>query len=121
MVPEEFDESWLVQLSTGIKRKVASIARNFKIMLNNFLTHVNVNIFPLGSHDALIEMYWLEENIFLLNYFDKTFTCIDDNGNNIKVKGIPRKVTIKEISSLQMKISVRKICRVFAFYIMNDK
>ena len=57
----------------------------------------------------------------LLNCFDKTFTCIDNNGNSIKVKGIPRKVTIREIFSLQMKRSVRKGCKVFIVYIMNDK
>ena len=51
--------------------------------------------------------------------FEKTFTCIDKNGNNVKVKWIPRKVTIREISALQMKISVRKGCKVFVFYIMN--
>ena len=53
-------------------------------------------------------MDWIEEHTFLLNCFDKTFTSIDNNGNHIKVKGIPRKVTIKEISALQMKKSVRK-------------
>ena len=75
-------------------------------MLKDFLTHVNVNIFPLGSYDLLIGMDWIEEHKVLLNSFDKTFTCIDNNGNNIKVKGIPRKVTIREISALQMKRSV---------------
>ena len=59
-------------------------------MLNDFLTHVNVNIFPLGYYDLLIGMDWIEEQKVLLNYFDKTFTCIDNNGNNIKVKRIPR-------------------------------
>ena len=77
-------------------------------MLNDFLTLVNVNIFPLGYYDLLIGMDWLEEHKVSLNYFDKTFTCIENNRNIIKVKGIPRKVTIKEISALQMKISVRK-------------
>ena len=52
----------------------------------------------------------------LLYYFDKIFTCIDNNGNNINVKGIPRKVTNREISALQMKRSVRKGCKVFAVY-----
>ena len=56
----------------------------------------------------------------MLNCFDKRFTCTDDNGNNIKLKGIPRKVTIREISALQMKIPVRKGCKLFVFYIMND-
>ena len=40
-------------------------------MLNDFLTHVNVNIFPLGSYDLLIGMEWLEEHKVLLNFFDK--------------------------------------------------
>ena len=75
-------------------------------MMNDFLTLVNVNIFPLGSYDLLIGMNWLEEHKVVLNCFDKTFTCIDNNGDNIKVKGFPRKVTIREISTLQMKISV---------------
>ena len=69
---------------------------------------MNVNILPLGSYDMLIGMDWIEEHKVLINYFDKTFTCIGNNGNNIKVKGIPRKVTIREISSLQMKRSIRK-------------
>ena len=108
LVPKKFDNSCLVQLATGTKRKVSSILRNYKIMLNDFLTHVNVNIFSLESYDMLIGTDWLEEHKVFLNYFDKTFKCIDNNGNSIKVKGIPRKVTIREISSLQMKRSVRK-------------
>ena len=46
---------------------------------------VNVNILHLGSYDLLIGMDWVEEHKVLLNYFDKTFTCIDNNGNNMKV------------------------------------
>ena len=65
-------------------------------------------------------MDWLEEHKVVLNYFDKTFTCTDDNGDIIKVKGIPRKVTIREIYALQMKILVRKGFKVFHFYIMNN-
>ena len=65
-------------------------------------------------------MDWIEEHKFVLNCFNKTFTCTNNNGNNIKVKGIPRKVTIREIYALKMKRSVRKGCKVFAVYIMND-
>ena len=121
MVPENFDKLWLVQLATGTKQKVTSLIRNCKLMMNDFLTHVNVNIPPLGSYDLLIRMDWLEEHKFFLNCFDKTFTCIDKNGNNIKVKGIPRKGMIREISSLKMKRSVRKGCKAFTVYIMNDR
>ena len=65
-------------------------------------------------------MDWIEEHKVVLNCFDKKFTCTDDNGNNVKLKGIPMKVTIREISTLQMKILVRKGCKVFVVYIMND-
>ena len=88
--------------------------------MTDFLTHVNVNILPLGSYDLLIGMDWLEEHKVVLNCFDKTFTCTDDNGDNIKVKGIPRNMAIREISALQMKRSVRKGCKVFVVYLMND-
>ena len=90
----------MVQLATGTKRKVTSLVKNCKLMISDFITHADLNIFPLGSYDLLIGMDWIEEHKAVLNCFDKTFTCIDDNGNNIKVKGIPRKVTLREISAL---------------------
>ena len=70
----------------GIFRLTTSIVRNCKILLNDFLTHVNVNILPFKPYDLLIGMDSLEEHKVLLNCFDKTFTCIDDNGNDVNVK-----------------------------------
>ena len=55
------------------------------------------------------------------NCYDKIFTSMDYTGNTIKVKRILRKVTIREISSLQMKIFVCKGCKVFVVYVMDDK
>ena len=89
--------------------------------MNDFNTHVDLNILPLGSYDMMIGMDWLEKHRFMLNCYDKTFPCIDDNGNTIKVKWIPRKVMIREISALQMKRTIRKGCKVFVVYVMNDK
>ena len=56
----------------------------------------------------------------MLKLYDKNFTCLDDNGNTINVNGIPRKVTMTEISSLQRKMSVCKGCKIFAVYVMDD-
>ena len=88
-----------MQLVTRTKRKVTSLVRNCKLMMNYFLTHVNLNIIPLGSCDLLIGMDCLEAHKVVLNYFDKTFSCTNNNENNIKIKETPRKVTIQEISS----------------------
>ena len=66
--------------------------------------HVDLNILPLGSYDMLIGMDWIEEHKLMLNCFNKTFTYTDDNGNNLKIKQIHRKVTIREIFAFQMEI-----------------
>ena len=75
LLPENFDKSWLLQLSTGTKQKVTSLLRKRKVMTDDFLMHFNVNILPFGSYDLLIGMDWLDEHKVVLNCFDKTFTC----------------------------------------------
>ena len=82
--------------------------------MNGLQTHADLNILPLRSYDLLIGMEWLEKHRFILNSYDKTFSCLNDKGNVIVVKGIPRKVTIREILSLQMK---RYVKRQTHFYI----
>ena len=111
---------WLVQLATGTKHKVTSIVKNCELMMNDFIMHANLNIQPLGSYDLLIGMDWLEKHKVMLNNFGKTFTCTYNNENTLKVKWIPRKVTIREIFALQMKRPIIKGCKVFVVYIMND-
>ena len=90
-------------------------------MMNELNTHDDLNILPLGSYDLLIRMDWLEKHIFMLNCLDKNFSCLDDKGYTIIVKGIPRKVTIREIYALQMKMFVHKGCKVFAVYVLDNK
>ena len=53
--------------------------------------------------------------------FWETFTCLDNKGEIIRVKWIPRKVSIRQISSLQMKKYVRKGCKFFGVHVMNDE
>jgi hypothetical protein len=53
--------------------------------------------------------------------YDKTFTYVDDNGNIINIKGIPRTISIRKISSLQIKICIRKGCKVFAVHVIDNE
>ena len=61
-------------------------------------------------------MDWLENHRVVLNCFEKTFTCLNEEGNIILVKGIPRKTSVR-----QMKRAARKGCKVFTVYVMNDE
>ena len=71
---KKIDNSWLVQLAIGTKRKVTSYVKGCEILMNDFNTHVDLNILPLGSYDMLIGMDWLEKHRVILNCVDKTFT-----------------------------------------------
>ena len=42
-------------------------------------------------------------------------------GETFIVKGIPRKVYVRQILALQMKKSVRKGCKVFVVHVMNGE
>ena len=111
----------MVQLASGMKRKVVNYVKDCEIFMNGFQTQVELNVLPLGSYDVLIGMDWLEKHRVVLNYFEKTFTCLNEEGKTTLVKGIPRKVSVRKISALQMKRATRKGCKVFVVYVMNDE
>ena len=86
-----------------------------------FKTQVKLNVLPLWSYDILIGMGWMEKQQVILNCFQKTFTCLDDKGEGITVKGIPKKIFVRQISALQMKKVVRKGCKVFVVHVINSE
>jgi hypothetical protein len=77
-------------------------------------TREDLNIFPLGSYDCLIGMDWLDQHHAILYFHNKEFTSLDEEGNLRKIQGIPREVTVREISTLQLKKFYRKGCQIFA-------
>ena len=97
---EKFASPWLVQLAIGAKRKVISFVKNCAVTMDRFETFVRLNVLPLVSYDILIGMDWLEQHRVVLNCFDKTFTCINEDGKLISLKGIPRKTIVRQISAL---------------------
>ena len=48
--------SWLVQLATGTKRKVSEVVEKCPLVMNGWVTYVDLNVLPLGSYDVLIGM-----------------------------------------------------------------
>jgi hypothetical protein len=68
--------------------------------MNGLCTKVDLNIIHLGSYDCLIGMDWLDQHHVVLDYYNKVFTYLDEQGNLRTVQGIPRVVTIREISAL---------------------
>jgi hypothetical protein len=107
------NKSWLVQLTTRAKRKINELVKDCLIDMNGLNTKVDVNIIPLGSYDCIINMDWLEKHHVVLNYYNKTITCLDEEGKQGKVQDIPRVVAVREISTMQLKKSFKKGCHIF--------
>ena len=88
--------------------------------MDQFETSIKLNVLPLGSYDMLIGMDWLEQHRVVLNYFDKTFTCVNNDGETVNVKGIRRKTVIRHISALQLKRVVQKGYKSFLIIVINE-
>ena len=88
-------KSWLFQLSMGTKRKVSEVVEKFPLVMNGLITCVHLNVLPLGSYDVLIGMDWLESHRVKLNCYNKTFECMDEEGNPRVVRGIPKVISVR--------------------------
>ena len=107
-------KSWLVQLATGAKRKVVELVKSCLVGMNGLSNKEDLNILPLGSYYFLIGMDWLDQHHVVIDCHNKKFTCLDEEGNLRTIQGIPRVVTVREISTMQLKKCYRKGCQIFA-------
>jgi hypothetical protein len=88
--------------------------------MNGLSTKVDVNIIPLGSYDFLIGMDWLGKHHVVLDCYNKTITCLDEEGWQGKIQGIPRVVAVRDISAMQLKKSIRKGCHMFVAHMEEE-
>ena len=55
----------------------------------------------------------------MLDCLHKSILCTDSQGNQVKAQCIPKKVSVRQISSLQVNKCVRKGCNLFAVKIQD--
>ncbi len=84
--------------------------------MNGLITMEDLNIIPLGSYHVLIGMDWLESHHAILDCYNKTFTCLNDEGKRVIVEGIPRPISLRQITALQLKKCLRKGCHLYAVH-----
>lgn len=88
--------------------------------LNGLFTYEKLNIFLLGSYDVLIGMDQLEAHRVKLGCLEKTFDCIDEDGNSRTMRDILKEVFVGQISSLQLKKSFKKGCRTHTSHVLDS-
>jgi hypothetical protein len=111
------EKSSLVQLAARTKGRIHDMVRGCSISLNGVNTNFDLNIIPLGYYDILIGMDWLEKNHVVLDCHNKTFTCLDEEGKQSTLKGVPRPIYIREILALHIKRCFRKGCQLYVAHV----
>ena len=77
------------------------------------------NVLPLGSYDILIGMDWLEAHIVKLDCYNKNFECLDEEGKTRVVRAIPKVISVRKISGMQLKKFCRKGFQLYATHILE--
>ena len=93
-------KSWLVQLAIGTKRKVSEVVEKCPLVMDGLVTYADLNVLPLGSYDILIGMDSLEVHRVKIDCYNKTFECMDEEGNLRVVRGIPKVISIRKFSAM---------------------
>ena len=99
--------------------KVSEVVEKFPLVMNGLVTCVDLNVLPLGSYDVLIGMDWLEAHKVKLDCYNKTFECMDEEGNPRVVRGIPKEISVRHISAMQLKKLCRKGFLLYAAHILE--
>ena len=64
-------------------------------------------------------MDWLESHRVKLDCYNKTLECMDEEGNLVVVRGIPKVISVRHISAIQLKKLCRKIFQLYAAHILE--
>ena len=86
--------------------------------MNGLESYACMNVLPLGSYDILIGMDWLETHRVNIHCYNKTFECLDEEGNLRVVKGIPKVISVRNISAMQLNKFSRKGCIVYETHVL---
>ena len=68
--------------------------------MNGLVTCIDLNVLPLGSYDVFIGMDWLEAHSKKLDCYNKTFDCLDEEGNLRVMKGFPKVIYGRNSSAM---------------------
>ena len=89
------------------------------LVMDGLVTCVDLNVLPLGSYDVLIGMDQFEAHREKIDCYNKTFECLDEEGNLRIVKGIPKVISGRKSSAMQLKNIYGKGFRVYATDILE--
>jgi hypothetical protein len=119
LVATRQDVRWEVELASGARVSVTSMVRECPIQIGSLTTLADLRVTPLGSYGLVLGMDWLYAHKARLDCHKKLVECLDDDGNASVISGIQRSISLRMISAMQLKRSMRKGCQMFAITISD--
>ena len=95
------------------------MVENYPLVMNGLVTCVDMNVLPLGSYNVLMGMDWLETHRVKLDCYNKTFECMNEEGNLVVVKCIPKVISVRQVSAMQLKKFCMKGFQLYAAQILE--
>jgi hypothetical protein len=117
----EQDEFSFVEMASGAKQKFGGKVTGCSLNLGEFVTRANLYVMILGYYDVVISMDWLESHEVILNYKTKWLSLVDDEGQRHVIIGQNQGVSLRFISSLQLRKSMCKGCNIYVILALNKK
>jgi hypothetical protein len=117
----EQDKFSFIEMASRAKQKVGGKVTGCTLNLGEFVMRVNLYVTILGSYDVMIGMDWLESHEAILNCKMKWLSLVDDEGQRCVIVGWNQGVSLRFVSSLQLRKSMRKGCKLYTILALNDK
>jgi hypothetical protein len=83
-------------------------------------TQATLNILPLGSYDPLIGMDYLATYKDRMDCYHKTLECVSEERGRITLQGIQKPISVRRISTLQMRKYCRKACPLYVIQALES-
>jgi hypothetical protein len=108
-------------MDLGAKQKVGGKVTGCSLNLGEFFTSANLYITILGSHDVVIDMDWLESLEAILNCKKRRLILVNNEGQRRVIVGGNQGFFLRFISSLQLRKSMCKGCKIYLILALNEK
>jgi hypothetical protein len=117
----EQDEFSFMEMASRAKQKVGGKVTGCALNLGEFVLRDNLYVIILGTYDVVIRMDWLESYEAILNCKTKRLSLVDDKGWRCVIVGRNQGISLRFVSSLQLRKSMHKGCKLYVILSLNEK
>lgn len=98
----------------GGRVSVDAFIPSCELNLQSLVTSVDLRVIPLGSYGVVLGMDWLSSHSAHVDCRKKTVECLDDLGRKVEIVGVQRPISLRMISTMQLKWCMRRGYQLFA-------